>query len=243
MYKVYHRLAGNYYDASDIKHCLDLASVMYQQYPDLVFTIYLISNHQLDTLIGVKGLTYTKDSFTYANIHGTIETAQNYKTKQSREVVLAICMLDEKSLINIQESPSLFCLFVVPEMPGYLDRWLQLHSAFDISTATIKSYPEVPSCPVELKRTIGYLKDYTRKTNVNLTYTPIQHGILRSVSNAYKVNAPMVQFDEVYAECLRRDLSHKEAEIVAKAISRATPFIGATITRWDAINDPHWEKN
>lgn len=243
MYKVFHRLAGSYFDAADIKYCLDMASAMRLQLPDLLFTIYLVTNHQLDTLIGVEGLTYTKDSFTYSNIHGTIETAQSYKSKQGREVVLAICMLEEKSLINIQESPSLFCLFVVPEMPGYLDHWLQLHSAIDVSTPSLKSYPGVPSCPTELKRTIGYLKDYTRKSNVNLTYTPIQQGILISVSNAYRTNAPKVQFDEVYAECLRRDLSHKEAEIVAKAISRVTSFTGVTITRWDAINDSQWENN
>ena len=243
MYKVFYRLAGNYYNATDIKHCLDLASAMFLQDSSLVFTIYLISNSQLSALMGVQGLTYDNTSFSYGNITGRIETERTYAPKQGREVVLAICMLDEKTLCKIENSPSIYSMFVVPEMPGYIDHWLQLHSAYDISSSSPQPIAGIPTCTVELKRTIGYLKDYTRKLNVDLTHTSIQQGMLQSVFNAFKSNAADVHYDEVYAESLRRGLSHQEAEILAKAFSRKTSYPNTTITNWIYINDPQWENN
>ena len=241
MYKVFHQLAGKIYNASDIEHCLKLAEAIKANYPQMVFTIYIVSNNQLDILIGVLGLTVSGNTFTYGNISGTIEAERTYSIKNQPETVLAICILDEKSLVKIQSSPSIRCMFVVPEMPGYLDHWLQLHSADDITGDPIQPFPGIPSCPQELKRAIGYLKDYTRGQNVDFTHTSIQKGVLQATFNAYRANAPKVTYDQIYAEALRRDHSHEEAEILAKSFSRATAFSGATATKWDAIDDPKWE--
>ena len=243
MYKVFHQLAGNIYNASDIEHCLKFAEAIRTQYPQMVFTIYIVSNNQLNTLIGVTGLTVSGNTFTYGNISGVIETERTYSKKNQPETVLAICILEEKSLVKIQSSPTIKCMFVVPEMPGYLDHWLQLHSADDITTNPIQPFHGIPTCPQELKRAIGYLKDYTRRLDVDLTHTSIQKGVLQAAFNAYRANAPKVTFDQIYAEALRRDLSHVEAEILAKTFSRTTAFSGATVTNWDAINDQNWENN
>ena len=53
MYKVFHQLAGDIYNASDIEHCLKFAEAIRTQYPQMVFTIYIVSNNQLNTLIGL----------------------------------------------------------------------------------------------------------------------------------------------------------------------------------------------
>lgn len=74
MYKVFHQLAGDIYNASDIEHCLKFAEDIRTQYPQMVFTIYVVSNNQLNTLIGVTGLTVSGNTFTYGNISGVIET-------------------------------------------------------------------------------------------------------------------------------------------------------------------------
>lgn len=243
MYKVFHQLAGDIYNASDIEHCLKFAEDIRTQYPQMVFTIYIVSNNQLNTLIGVTGLTVSGNTFTYGNISGVIETERTYSKKNQLETVLAICILEEKSLVKIQSSPTIKCMFVVPEMPGYLDHWLQLHSADDITTNPVQSFHGIPTCPQELKRAIGYLKDYTRRLDVDLTHTSIQKGVLQAAFNAYRANAPKVTFDQIYAEALRRDLSHVEAEILAKTFSRTTASSGATVTDWDAINDQNWENN
>ena len=243
MYKVFHQLAGDIYNASDIEHCLKFAEAIRTQYPQMVFTIYVVSNNQLNSLIGVTGLTVIGNTFTYGNISGVIETERTYSKKNQPETVLAICILEEKSLVEIQSSPTIKCMFVVPEMPRYLDHWLQLHSADDITTDPIQPFHGIPTCPQELKRAIGYLKDYTRRLDVDLTHTSIQKGVLQAAFNAYRANAPKVTFDQIYAEALRRDLSHVEAEILAKTFSRTTAFSGATVTDWDAINDQNWENN
>lgn len=241
MYKVFHQLAGAIYNATDIEHCLKLAEAIKSQYPQMVFTIYIVSNNQLDTLISVPGLTVSGNTFTYGTMSGAIETERTYNAKNHPETILAICILDEKSLVKIQSSPSINCMFVVPEMPGYLDHWLQLHSADDITSDPIQPFQGIPSCPQELMRAIGYLKDYTRGLDVDLTHTSIQKGVLQATFNAYRANAPKVTYDQIYAEALRRDLSHEEAEILAKSFSRATAFSGATATKWDAIDNPKWE--
>lgn len=241
MYKVFHQLAGEIYNASDIEHCLKLAEAIKVEQPQMVFTIYIVSNNQLDTLIGVPGLTVNGNAFTYGNISGAIETERTYSKKNQPETVLAICFLEEKSLVKIQSSPSINCMFVVPEMPGYIDHWLQLHFADDITTDPIQPFHGIPSCPQELKRAIGYLKDYTRRLDVDLTHTSIEKGVLQATFNAYRANAPKVTYDQIYAEALRRDLTHAEAEILAKTFSRSTSFPGANTTQWSAINDPNWE--
>lgn len=241
MYKVFHQLAGKIYNASDIEQCLKLAATINTQYPQMAFTIYIVSNNQLETLIGVPGLSVSGNTFTYGNISGTIETERTYSPKNQLETVLAICILEEKSLVKIQNSPSIKCMFVVPEMPGYLDHWLQLHSADDITNDPIHPYHGIPTCPQELKRAIGYLKDYSRGFNVDLTHTSIQKGVLQATFNAYRANAPKVAYDQIYAEALRRDLTHAEAEILEKTFSRTSAFKDASVTKWDAVNDVNWE--
>lgn len=241
MFKVFHQLASEYYSPVDVKHCLDLAVEIHKSETDLVTTIYIATKQQFDVLIGVDGLSYNSTSFRYGDIQGLIQTERTYAPKDQPEIVLAVCMAEERSLIKIQDAPSVRCVFVIPEMAKQLEHWLQVHSAYDISKGSCEPFPGIPSCSVELKRSIGYLKDYTRKLNVDIEHTSIQMGVMRSVFNAFLYQGNRASHDEIYAEALRRDLSHAEADVLSKAFSRSTAFPNSRTTTWEAINDPRWE--
>lgn len=243
MFKVFHQLASSYYTHEDIKHCLDLAVAIHDSEPDTLTTVYIANSQCIDTLAGVDGLSYNSTSFRYVDIQGLIQTERTYTPKNQPEIVLAVCMADERSLIKIQDSPSIRCVFVVPEMPNQLNHWLKVHSAYDISNGECEPFPEIPGCSMELKRSIGYLKDYTRRLGVNLEHTSIQMGVMRSVFNAFLHQGNRASRDEIYTEALRRDLSHTEAEVLSKAFSRSTAFPNSSTTVWDAINDSRWECN
>ena len=79
--------------------------------------------------------------------------------------------------------------------------------------------------------------DNARPNSLTLPVVLFPHATF----NAYRANAPKVAYDQIYAEALRRDLTHAEAEILAKTFSRTSAFKDASVTKWDAVNDVNWE--
>jgi len=244
MYPVYYNLAGNFYSPSDIEDALKIIEPLANN-TNLPVRIAIESNYQLDTLIGVTDLTYTKNTFQYHSIQGKIVTRRNMGPLGA-EILFVICPT-EKLLQSFQSYGGVQAVFVVPDMdsdqPVY--HWLQLHSAKNLKTGL--EITGIAPCPSEMNRAIGYLKDYSRRLGVDLTHTSIQQGSLAIVANTLKTYHITDNPDTIYRQALLRGLSHAEADVLVKYFMKKVLYPNTTNANytnyWQTLQDSQWDNN
>lgn len=244
MYPVYYNLAGQAYVPSDIEDALGAIETLANS-SNLPVRIAIESSAQLTTLIGVKGLSTTNKTFQYNTIKGDIVTRRAISVA-GPEIILTVCPTD-KLLESFQSFPEVKAVFVIPDnsldQPIY--HWLQLHSAKNLITQ--QDIQGIAPCPQEINRAIGYLKDYSRKLNVDLTHTSIQCGCLAIVANTLKKYRIISTPDSIYKQALLRDLLHSEVEILVKYFMQKSMFPDNTNANyanyWQILQDVQWEHN
>ena len=244
MYPVFYNLDGNIYVPSDIEDALKIIESLVNK-TNLPVRIAIETNAQLNTLIGVTDLTYTPNAFQYHNIQGRIVTRRTI-TPVGPEIILTVCPT-EKLLQSFESLPEVQAVFVIPEMdsdqPIYC--WLQLHSAKNFKTG--QEIQGIIPCPPEMNRAIGYLKDYSRRLNVDLTHTSIQQGILAVAANTLKVHHISSNPDTIYRQALLRDLSHAEAGVLVKYFMKRSLYPNNTNANydnyWQDFQNPQWDNN
>lgn len=244
MYPVFFHLAGQIYEPTDIEDALRAIEAMANS-THLPVRIAIEAGVQLNTLIGVKNLSYTKASFQFNSIKGDIVTRRAIRAA-GPEIILTVCPT-EKLLQSFQSFPEVKVVFVIPDnssdQPIY--HWLQLHSAKNLITQ--QDLQGIAPCSQEMNRAIGYLKDYSRKLNVDLTHTSIQYGILAIVANTLKKYHITSSPDSIYKQALQRDLLHSEAEVLVKYFMHKSLFPDNTNANyanyWQTLQDVQWEHN
>lgn len=240
--KVAYTLAGSIYQPFDIELALQCAEAAAKQFGKQV-RIVLETKHQYPVLNGVNNLAVKGNSFTFRSIHGGIETRLQYKDAKG-DVIITVC--PSIQLLQKLQDSGVSVLFVVPEMTASSNvyHWLDLYSAMDIKSRQTIQGIKIPAPGVI--RAIGYLKDYCKRMNVDLTHATVYTGELADVANTLKKQGITANYEETLKYCLQRDLSYAEGCIVAKAFSqqsmlkmRGTPNFQAY---WNMINDPKWEQ-
>lgn len=246
MYPVIFNRKEDVYSMSDIAEMLDLAICMRNEIASLTdVTIFLRDKQCINSwLCCVPNIRCGENDFSYKNLCGNIQTTRTYKPKNSSkcEIIIAPCVF-QSDLEKIQESQSIGVVLVIPEMENQCDCWLIHHSAIDWQTK--KEIPNNLSVSSLTNRCIGWLKEEGAKS------APLANDSMNSyveeASNLLIQKGEVSDFDSIYKQCLKRNLSHREAYKLAKILSSKIQHNLSTKPDYDYlyqwVNDEKWENN
>lgn len=240
--KVFYIQSEKYYQPADVRLALKCAEAAMKQTKAEV-KVLLEPGAADNVFAGVDEVEYDGSSFKYDKISGEITTPRKYKNTKD-EILISICPT-RQILEKIQNSEHVLVAIIIPDNPQENDvlHWLDLNSAIDINTQ--KPLAGISDVPKEIKRAVGYLKDYCLQFGVNLKHTSVVEQELVRVGNTLVKDQINATVDMVVKHCLSRGLCCEEAKNVAKAFCRATIKPTSLVVDYDAyrekLDDPKWE--